>query len=110
MTPARAQELLEENARLRAELEKANIELRLLREKIDLMLARLFDKKSEAIDPSQLELFDPEGAKKPSAAEPADRAPAAATPAPAKKRATRSPRRGSGGHHRQTLSDRNRAA
>jgi transposase len=92
MTPAREQELLEENARLRAELEKANIELRLLREKIDLMLARLFDKKSEAIDPSRLELFDPEGAKKPSAAEPADHGPAAETPAPAQKRATRSPR------------------
>lgn len=92
MTPAREQELLEENARLRADLEKALLENKLLREKIDLMLARLFDKKSEVIDPSQLELFDPEGAKKPSAAEPADHGPAAETPTPAKKRATRSPR------------------
>lgn len=92
MTPAREQELLAEVARLRAELEKSLLENKLLREKIDLMLARLFDKKSEAIDPSQLELFDPDAAKKPSAAEPADHGPAAETPAPAKERTARKPR------------------
>jgi transposase len=92
MTPAPGQELLEENARLRADLQKALLENKLLREKIDLMLARLFDKKSEAVDPSQLELFDPDAAKKPSAAEPADHGPAAETPAPAKKRAPRKAR------------------
>ena len=67
-----------------AYLEMALLKNKLLREKIVLMLARLFDKKSYAIDPSQPELFDP-------AAEPADHGPAAETPAPAKSalRATR---------------------
>jgi transposase len=93
MTPAREQELLDENARLRAELEKAKIETQFLREKINLMLARLFDKKSEALDPSQLELFDPDAAKKATAAAPADPGPAAEpSPAPVKSRAPRHPR------------------
>ena len=92
MTPAREQELLAEVARLRADLEKALLENKLLREKVDLMLARLFDKKSEAIDASQLELFDPAAAKKPAAAEPADHGPAAETSTPAQKRAPRKAR------------------
>lgn len=92
MTPAREQELLAEVTRLRADLEKSLLENKLLREKIDLMLSRLFDRKSEAVDPSQLELFDPDAAKKPFAAEPADHGPAAETPAPAKKRAPRKAR------------------
>jgi transposase len=61
MTPAREQELLAEIARLRTELERSRLENQLLREKINLMLARLFDKSSETVDPSQPELpFDPE--------------------------------------------------
>lgn len=92
MTPGREQELLAEIARLRVELEKALLENKLLREKIDLMLARLFDKKSEALDPSQLELFDPDAAKKPDAAEPADHGPAAEPPAAAARRTPRKPR------------------
>jgi transposase len=92
MTPAREQELLAEVTRLRADLEKSLLENKLLREKIDLMLSRLFDRKSEAVVPSQLELFDPDAAKKPFAAEPADHGPAAETPAPAKKRAPRKAR------------------
>jgi transposase len=93
MTAAREQELLAEVARLRADLEKALLENKLLREKIDLMLARLFDKKSEAIDPAQLELtLGADEAKKPAAADPADHGPADETPSPAKGRAPRTPR------------------
>lgn len=80
MTPAREQELLAENARLRADLERVMLENQILREKINLMLARLFDKSSESIDPSQLELFDPDAAKKAVAAAPADPGPAAEEP------------------------------
>lgn len=93
MTPAREQELLDEISGLRAELEKAKIETQLLREKINLMLARLFDKKSEAIDPSQLEFeLDPDAAKKAAAAVPADPGPAAKPSASVRRRASRKTR------------------
>jgi len=94
MTPAREKELLGEIARLRTELERARIENQLLREKINLMLARLFDKSSETVDPSQPELpFDPDAAKKAIAAAPADPGPAAEeSPAQVKRRAPRKPR------------------
>jgi hypothetical protein len=91
MTPAREQELLAEIARLRTELERSRLENQLLREKINLMLARLFDKSSETVDPSQPELpFDPDAAKKATAAAPADPGPAAEeSPAPVRPRAPR---------------------
>jgi hypothetical protein len=94
MTPAREQELLSEISRLRTELERSRLENQLLREKINLMLARLFDKSSEAVDPSQPELpFDPAAAKKALAAEPADPGPAAEqSPSPVKPRGPRKPR------------------
>jgi transposase len=94
MTPAREKELLAEIARLRTELERSRLENQLLREKINLMLARLFDKSSEAVDLSQPELpFDPDAAKKASAAAPADPGPAAEeSPAPVRPRAPRKPR------------------
>ena len=99
MTPGHEQEPLAEIARLRAELERALLENQLLREKINLMLARLFDKSSESVDPSQLELvLDPDEAKKADAAGSADPGPAAETPdatsdeAPAA-RTKRSPRK-----------------
>lgn len=97
MTPGHEQEPLAEIARLRAELERALLENQLLREKINLMLARLFDKSSESVDPSQLELvLDPDEAKKADAAGSADPGPAAETPdeAPAArtKRPPRKPR------------------
>jgi transposase len=95
MTPARQQELLAENARQRADIERLTIENQLLREKVNLILARLFDKSSESIDPSQLELFDSAAAKKAAAAAPADPGPAAETPAQdtaAKQRTSRKPR------------------
>jgi transposase len=94
MTPAREQELLAEISRLRTELERSRLENQLLREKVNLMLARLFDKSSESVDPSQPELpFDPDAAKKAPAAEPADPGPAAEEP-PARvtRRAPRKPR------------------
>lgn len=88
MTPAREQELLEEIARLRAELERSALENQLLRQKLDLILRKLFDKKNESLDPAQLELLlDPEAAKKADAAgEP--HAPAAEIPTPASSRRT----------------------
>jgi transposase len=92
MTPAHENELLAENARLRADLDRVLLENQLLRDKINLMIARLFDKSSESIDPSQLELFDSDAAKKAAAAAPADPGPAAETPArdtAAKERASR---------------------
>lgn len=79
MTPEREQELLAEIARLRAENQ-------LLRQRIDLILRQLFDKKSESLDPLQMSLpLDPEEAKKASAADPADPGPAAETPASQKR-------------------------
>jgi len=81
MTPAREKQLLEEIARQRADIERLTLENQLLRDKVNLMLARLFDKSSESIDPSQLELFDSDAAKKAAAAAPADPGPAAETPA-----------------------------
>lgn len=85
MTPEREQQLLAEIATLRAENQ-------LLREKINEILRQLFDKRSEALDPSQLELLlDPDGAKKPDAAVPEDPGPAA-EPATPENRAARKPR------------------
>ncbi len=85
MTPEREQHLLAEIDRLRAENG-------LLREKISEILRRLYDKKSEAIDSSQLQLLlDPDSAKKASAADPADPGPAA-EPTPAKRRCPRKAR------------------
>jgi len=85
MTAEREQQLLDEIARLR-------LENQLLHERINTILRQLFDKKSEALDPSQLELLlDPDAAKKAPAAVPADPGPAAEAP-PAPKRAPRKPR------------------
>jgi transposase len=50
MTPEREQQLLDENAALKCENE-------LLRQKLDLVLRKLFGKSSEALDPAQLELL-----------------------------------------------------
>ena len=106
------QEPLAEIARLRAELERALLENQLLREKINLMLARLFDKSSESVDPSQLELvLDPDEAKKADAAGSADPGPAAEAPdatsdeAPAArtKRSPRKPRDTSHLHVEETV-------
>lgn len=77
----------DEVAALRAENEQLRVENQLLRERINIILKRLFDKKSESLDPAQLELLlDPDAAKKEPAAAPADPGPAA-EPAPARKRA-----------------------
>jgi len=50
MTPEREQQLLDEIAALKRENE-------LLRQKLDLVLRKLFGKSSEALDPAQLELL-----------------------------------------------------
>lgn len=82
MTPEREKELLAEIIRQRADIERLTLENQLLREKINLMIARLFGKSSESVNPSQLEfLLDPDAAKKDSAADPADPGPAAETQA-----------------------------
>jgi hypothetical protein len=57
--------LLDGNARLRAEVEQLRIENQLLRERINIIIKQLYDKKSEALDPAQLQLLlDPDSAKK----------------------------------------------
>jgi hypothetical protein len=57
--------LRDENARLRAEVEQLRIENQLLRQRIDIIIRQLYDKKSEALDPAQLQLqLDPDAAKK----------------------------------------------
>lgn len=48
---------LKENAELKAELRLAHSEIRLLNQKIQLLLKRLFGSKSEKFDPGQLELM-----------------------------------------------------
>jgi len=92
MTPTREQELLSEIARLRSELERSAHENQLLRQRLDLILRKLFDKKNESLDTSQLELLlDPEAAKKADAAgEP--HAPAADTTSTSSQRTPRKPR------------------
>ena len=94
MTPQREQHLLAEIDRLRAENE-------LLRQRVDQILRQLFGSKSEALDPSQLDLFatDPDttGAHAPPATE-------ALLPTPlAKKRSPRKPRDNSHLEVRETL-------
>jgi transposase len=88
----REKQLLELVARLQVEIDQYKIENQLLREKVSEILRRLYDKKSEALDPSQLELLlDPDVAKKAIAADPADPGPAA-KPTVLAKRAPRKPR------------------
>jgi transposase len=68
MDDAEGQRLLEENTRLKAEVE-------ILKQTIDALCRRVFGKSSEQLDSSQLELFEPP--KKAPAADPADHGPAA---------------------------------
>jgi len=66
MTPLEAR-LTEENAALRAENKAQQIEIKLLREKIDLLIRRVFGKSSEQLDDGQLMLLlqgGDDGAKK----------------------------------------------
>lgn len=96
--------LLEEHLRLQKlltggqeiELSRLRAENELLRQRLDLVLRKVFGAKSEALDPAQLELLlqDGDAAKKASAAAGADAPPAADPPAAdaAKARAARKPR------------------
>ncbi len=65
MTPLEAR-LTEENAALRAENKAQQIEIKLLREKVDLLIRRVFGKSSEQLDDGQLMLLlqGGDGAKK----------------------------------------------
>ncbi|OYW28514.1 MAG: transposase, partial [Chthoniobacter sp. 12-60-6] len=56
MTPLEAR-LTEENAAQRTQLEAASLEIKLLREKIDLLVRRIFGKSSEQLDDNQLMLL-----------------------------------------------------
>lgn len=56
MTPLEAR-LTEENAALRAENKAQQIEIKLLREKVDLLIRRIFGRSSEQIDDGQLLLL-----------------------------------------------------
>ncbi len=49
--------LLEENCTLKAALEKERMENMLLRQKVDLLIRKVFGASSEKLDPSQLDLF-----------------------------------------------------
>lgn len=72
MTPLEAQ-LTKENAALRAENKAQQIEIKLLKEKIDLLVRRIFGAKSEQIDEAQLMLLlQGEDAAKKAAASSAD--------------------------------------
>jgi transposase len=66
MTPLEAR-LTEENAALRHQLEVLRLENKLLREKVDLLIRRIFGKSSEVLDDGQLMLLlqgGDDGAKK----------------------------------------------
>lgn len=69
MTPQEAARLTEENAALRLENERVTQENKLLREKVDLLIRRIFGKSSEALDEQQLMLMlqGDDVAKKPEA-------------------------------------------
>ena len=68
MTPLEAR-LTEEVAALRTQLEAVTLENRLLREKIDLLIRRIFGRSSEQLDDNQLMLLlqggDDEATKRP---------------------------------------------
>jgi Transposase C of IS166 homeodomain len=51
------QELVTQNRLLQAENERQSQEIKLLKEKIDLLIRRLFGSKSEKLDAAQLELL-----------------------------------------------------
>ena len=88
MEDAERQQLLDENASLRAEIAQ-------LKQTIDTLVRRIFGTKSEALDPAQLELLlGSDFAKKVPAVVPADPGPAAEIPSHQKKtrKQTRAPR------------------
>jgi transposase len=64
MATAREKQLLEENRALKIALEKSQAENALLRQKVDLLIRKVFGASSEKIDPSQIDLFlvEPENA------------------------------------------------
>jgi transposase len=51
------QELIAQNRLLQAENERLNQEIKLLKQKVDLLIRRLFGSRSEQLDPAQLELL-----------------------------------------------------
>ena len=51
------QELIAQNRLLQAENERLNQEIKLLKQKVDLLIRRLFGSKSEKLDAAQLELL-----------------------------------------------------
>jgi hypothetical protein len=51
------QEIIAQNQLLKAENERQSLEIKLLKEKVDLLIRRLFGSKSEKLDAAQLELL-----------------------------------------------------
>lgn len=58
-------QLLEENRALKAALEKERAENALLRQKVDLLIRKVFGSSSEKLDPAQLEMFLQQGENSP---------------------------------------------
>lgn len=52
-----AAQLQQDNQRLRAEVAQLRVENRLLKQKLDALAQRMFGKKSEQLNPAQLELL-----------------------------------------------------
>lgn len=89
MTPPRQPQADPDAALLRAEVERLRVENQLLRDRISDLIRRLYDKKSEALDPAQLALpFAPEAAGQTEAATPEEPGPTT----PARKRSPNKPR------------------
>jgi transposase len=57
MATAREKHLLEENRALKAALEQSQVENALLRQKVDLLVRKVFGTSSEKLDPVQIDLF-----------------------------------------------------
>jgi transposase len=85
---AQVKALQEENRQLRLELEKERAENALLRQKIDLLIRKVFGPSSEKLDPSQLDMFLQGGENTPGKTL-ASSAPEEADPLPNRRRAPR---------------------
>jgi transposase len=89
------QEIIEQNRLLRAENERQSLEIKLLKEKVDLLIRRLFGSKSEKLDAAQLELLLKEDAsgKADASAEKAEASPSVEGLKPVAKRTDKNQRR-----------------
>jgi transposase len=84
-----------QNRLLQAENERQSLEIKLLKEKVDLLIRRLFGSKSEKLEAAQLELLlkEAESGKADASAEKAEASPIVESSKSAAKRAERNQRR-----------------